>query len=248
MIISKHWWFVDRVKWGKRFLDQFVIVCEEEFEGIYSVYLVDSNCILRFLNYTPFLNSSSPYPFLPHSFLHIPSFPQTHILSYTFLSSHTHSYIYLPFLKHTSFHIPSFPPTLNLSYTHTIISSRTHPFIYLPFLTHSYFHITSFPLKFNFFISTHTFLSSRTHPFIYPLFPFLRHSSFYYTFLSYHTHPWIHLIFLPHSTFHTNPLFFPPHTLIRPFLTSSSSSTLTLIQPWINPFISLLLSPKPYLF
>ena len=164
------------------------------------------------------------------------------------LSSHTHSYIYLPFLRHTSFHIPSFPPTLNLSYTHTIISSRTHPFIYLPFLTHSYFHITSFPLKFNLFISTHTFLSSRTHPFIYPLFPFLRHSSFYYTFLSYPTHPRLHLIFLPHSSFHINPLFFPPHTLIRPFLTSSSSSTLTLIQPWINPFISLLLSPKPYLF
>ena len=131
------------------------------------------------------------------------------------LSSHTHPFIYLPFLPHSTFHIPipTFLPALILSYTHTFLSSRTYPFIYLPFLAHSYFHITSFPLKFNLFISTHTFLSYHTHCLD--------------TFLSSHghSHPWIHLTFIPHSSFHINPFFFPPHTLIQPFLTSSSFSS-----------------------
>ena len=190
MIISKHWWFVDRVKWGKRFLDHFVIVCEEVFEGIYNVYLVDSNCILRFLNYTPFLNSSSPYPFLPHSFLHIPSFPQTHILSYTFLSSHTQPFIYPyhHFLPHSSFHIPSFPNTLILSYN--FLSSQIQPFyiypyllpnssfhipiisfpptlillLYLPFLPHSSLNTPYFPPTLNLSYKSIIFPSSHTHP------------------------------------------------------------------------------------
>ena len=214
------WWFVDRVKWGKKFPDQFVVVCEKEFEGIYNVYLVDSNCILRFLNYTliPFLSSSSHIlsshthlfiylPFLPHSSFHIIYFPPTLNLSctHTFLSTHTHLFIYpyLPFLPHPNFHIPipSFPPALILSYTHTSLSSDTHPF-----LPHSFFQMPSFPPT---LILSYTFLSSHTH-FHIPSFPPTLNLSYTHSFLSSHTH------------FHINTLFFPSLTLIQPFLTSSS--------------------------
>ena len=174
------------------------------------------------------------------------------------LSSHTHPFIHLPFLPHSTFHIPipTFPPALILSYTHTFLSSRTYPFIYLPFLAHSYFHITSFPLKFNLFISTHTFLSYHTHFFRYlPFLPrpqsSLNTPYFHPTlilsyksilFPSSHTHPTfpnlILFLFLSQSSNLSKPhSLLLSLTLIQPFRNSSSSSTLTLIQPLINPFL-----------
>ena len=177
---------MDRVKWGKKFPDQFVVVCEKEFEGIYNVYLVDSNCILRFLNYTllPFRSSSS------------------HILS-----SHTHLFIYLPFLGHSSFHIIYFPTTLNLSYTHTSLSSDTHPF-----LPHSFFQMPSFPPT---LILSYTFLSSHTH-FHIPSFPPTLNLSYTHSFLSSHTHFHKNTLSFPSLTliqpFLTSSSFFSSHT------------------------------------
>ena len=242
------WWFVDRVKWGKKFPDQFVVVCEKEFEGIYNVYLVDSNCILRFLNYTPWA-TSSPYPFLPHTSFHIPSFPPTLNLSYTHtnLSSRTHPFIYsyFPFLSHLSFYIPSFPSTLILSYN--FLSSQIQPFYiypYLPFIPHSLFRYLPFLPRPQ---------SSLNTPYFHPTL-ILSYKSI--LFPSSHTHPTfpnlILFLFLSQSSNLSKPhSLLLSLTLIQPFRNSSSSSTLTLIQPWINPFLfSFLLNltfPKPIL-
>ena len=139
-------------------------------------------------NYTliPFLSSSSPFPFLPHSSFHIPSFPWTLILSYNLLSNYTQPFIYpyFSFLRHSSF-----PTTLILS--DAFLSSNTHPFLYLPFLPYSL---------------SYTFLSSHTQPFIYPFLPFLPHSLSYkcIIFPFSHTHPTfsnlILFLFLSHSS------------------------------------------------
>ena len=119
------------------------------------------------------------------------SFPPTHILSYTFLSSHTQPFIYpyQPFLPHSSFHILilSFPLALILSYN--FLSSQIQPFYiypYLPFIPHSFFQIPSFP---------------------------------------------------PTATVILEYTFFPPHTLIQPFLTSSSFSSSHNHPTFPNPIL-----------
>ena len=107
--------------------------------------------------------------FLRHTSFHIPSFPNTLILSYNFLSSQIQPfYIYPYLLPNSSFHIPiiSFPPTLIL-------------LLYLPFLPHSSLNTPYFPptlilsYKSIIFPSSHNhqtfpnlilFLYSYTHP------------------------------------------------------------------------------------